>query len=131
MNWTKYLVTAVAVFVFIFLYDWVVHGWLLSGMYQATASVWRQPPSVVWMVIGQICYSLAITYLFARKMKKGHLTTQQCTTYGMWLGVFLGAHTVGCYSYLPVPGMLVFWWVIAAIVAGAGVGWVVSLTYKK
>lgn len=131
MNWTKYCVSTLAVFVFVYLADWLIHGVLLSGMYAATASVWKQPFDMAWMFIGRICFALAIVYLFARKMNRGQMSTKQCVTYGGWLGVFWGSTIVSCYSYLPVPGMLIFWWIVASIVLGLGSGYVISLTYRR
>lgn len=133
MNWTKFSLTAVAVFVFIFFFDWLVHGIFLSGHYLSTASSWRPTGEhlMTWMVISQICQALAFTYLFARKMNKSHLNTQQCVRYGFGLGMLLAAFKIGTYCYLPIPGILVFWWMVAALVSASCIGYITSLTYKK
>lgn len=41
MSLRRYLLSALALFVFIFMYEMLVHGFILMGVYEATADVWR------------------------------------------------------------------------------------------
>ena len=47
MNMKRFLGAAIVLFGFIFAYEWVVHGMLLTQIYESTASVWRPHEQMV------------------------------------------------------------------------------------
>ena len=69
MSTKRLLLTALAVFVFIFAYEWVFHGILLKDTYGMTPSLWRPQTEMMqhfhWLVLGQAVIALMFTVLFA------------------------------------------------------------------
>ncbi len=41
MNKQRYVISALVTFVFVFLYEFLVHGFLLGDLYKQTAQLWR------------------------------------------------------------------------------------------
>src|SRR2546426_8412835 len=70
MNIKRLLWAFLAVFVFIFAFEWVFHGILLKDAYAQTMSLWRPETEMMgyfhWLVLGQAVIALAFVLLFAR-----------------------------------------------------------------
>ncbi len=130
MNLQRYTLATVAVFVFIFAYDFVVHGYLLNGLYMETAAVWRpQGESIMWVMnISQILSAAFFTLLFTRHYEGKGL--REGLRFGMYVGALLAALQLGCYMYLPVPFSIVGYWMLSAFVMSLGIGAVLSFTYR-
>jgi hypothetical protein len=63
-----------AVLVFLFGYDWLVHGNLLTADYEATASLWRPAADMQSMWVYCIAYHVALAAVltcFFKKFRKG------------------------------------------------------------
>lgn len=131
MNSKRYLIASVCVFIFVFIFDFIFHGMLLKGMYEATASVWRpeMDHNMIWMLIRQIVFSLVITYIFTMNYE-GRGTGEGCR-FGFWMGALVGSMQIGTYCYLPIPFMLMVWWVVGSVLTGIGIGLVCSWTYRN
>ena len=75
MSTKRLLLTALAVFVFIFAYEWVFHGILLKDTYGMTPSLWRPQTEMMqhfhWLVLGQAVIALMFTVLFAQGFAAG------------------------------------------------------------
>jgi hypothetical protein len=41
MNFIRYIIATLGLFVFIFLYEMLIHDYILIKLYQTTATVWR------------------------------------------------------------------------------------------
>jgi hypothetical protein len=133
LNTTRYLLAALAVFVFTFVFDFVVHGHLLLPLYNETPNLWRTPEDMEanlhWVLISQTLMALVITFLFTRNYEgKG---TQEGVRFGLYVGLVLAAPQIGMTAWMPIATTLAFLWAAAAIVYGIGTGVVASLVYKK
>ena len=131
MDSKKMVTSVIAVMVFAFIYDWIVHGMLLMPIYEATANVWRpQAESNMWfMLLSQFAYAFMFTYIYASYKAGADLA--ESAKFGGILGCLLAATQIGTYCYLPIPGMLTVWWMVASICSGIGIGAVLSFTYKR
>jgi hypothetical protein len=132
VNWKRLALSIVAVFAFIFVSDFVIHGKLLAETYKATASVWRPESEMMsympFMTLGQLViaafFCLIFTYGYqGRGAGEG-------VRYGLYMGGFSAGPMLGQYAYLPVPGSLVFTWVFAMLFQAIVSGIIVASIYK-
>ena len=120
-----------AVFITWSVMDYLIHGVLLSSIYQQTASLWRpmaeMKPVLMWVVtaIAALCMVAVYALFFKQKnLKNGVL-------YGLLLGIGWGASMgFGSYVYMPIPYTLAqawFWGTLAeSLAAGAVIGLLVK-----
>ena len=129
MNTKRLLLTALAVFVFIFAYEWVFHGILLKDTYGMTPNLWRPQTEMMqqfqWLVLGQIVIALVFTLLFAQGFSAGGVAA------GIKLGILVGLLRLGLdlitYAVQPLPAKLIVFWffgglleaVVTGVIAGA------------
>jgi hypothetical protein len=133
MNIKRYALAVVAVFTFIFLFEWVWHGILLKDMYQKTMSVWRPEADMKqffpFMMLTQAAVALILTFVFTRHYEGKGLG--EGLRFGTYMGLLLGIMSAGWYAYLPVPAILAILWGVGGLIMGLGIGAVASLVYKN
>ena len=123
MNTKNVIIGGVAGFVFIFLYEWVVHGMLLMPTYDATASVWRPMAEMEAMMPYAIFIKLALAFATAYYVGKMHKHGYEAgACFGFMIGVFLAIMSLAQYTYLPIELNLPIMWAIAIIVQMTAVG---------
>lgn len=135
-------ISFIAVLVFLFAYDWLVHGHLLMADYQATASLWRPEAEMQalwpWCIAYHVALAAVITCFF-KKFKKGMAACcpESCETrcpiksggvcFGMKVGLILAlSHSVN-YIWLAIPGDLAVKWFAAYLIQGIGAGAVLGI----
>lgn len=125
--------SAIAVFIFVFIYEWLLHGKLLAGQYQGTAHLWRTPDDFAdfypYMLLLQFVFSLWLATLFDKNYEnKG---VDEGIRFGTLIGTGLAIITLGWYVVLPVSSDLGITWALGAFVEGLGVGYVLSKVHGK
>ena len=123
----KILISAVAIFIFTFVFDFIVHGFLLTGAYEKTANLWRphEEYKMGFMALRQLLVSILLAGFYFKAKPPCPMM------FGGFVGLLLAAIEVGKYSYMPVPLSLPLSWAAAALVYGVGVGGILSLIVKK
>lgn len=133
MNFKRFIGAAAAVFVFLFLYEWLMHGILLRETYHSTPLVWREytdMQSKMPLRIGiQLIFSLWITYVFTQIYPEGGL--KNGLLYGLYFGVFAGTLLGSWYLWLPVSETLGWIWFIDGVIKGLGIGALLGYFYRK
>lgn len=133
MNVPRYVLAAFALFVFIFLYEMLVHGFILMEVYESTADVWRDFAEMEANMPLAMCFQFALSawsaFVFSQVypnsgMKNGFI-------FGLFFGVFAGILTASWYLWLKVPAKLSLIWLMNGIVEGIGGGVVLGLVYRK
>jgi hypothetical protein len=133
MNVKRYLAAAAAAFVFIFVFEFLWHGQLLGGLYQATQSLWR-PQSEMGtffplIPLYQALLALVIVFLFTRHYEgKG---VGEGVRFGCMIGVLLGIMAASMYVFMPIPVVLALGWFAGAFIVGLGSGVIASLVYRR
>ena len=135
----QYAISVIAVFAFLFLYDWLVHGVLLMDMYRQIASISRPEGDMQTMLPLCILYHLllaaVLTCLFssfqspegaAAGRTKEAKNRSRGLSYGTHIGIILGLVHAAAYIWLPVPAMLAGAWFAAGVLQGLGTGLVLS-----
>jgi len=111
------LLAVVVLFIFWSLADYLIHGVLLSSMYQATSSLWRPMAEMkmfliyITVLISAIIFVLIYTLFFKNKgigsgLGYGFL-------YGLGAGISMG---YGTYAVLPIPYKMALIWFVGTVV---------------
>lgn len=133
MNFKRYLMASIAFFIFVFLYEWLVHGVFLMGIYQQTSNVWRDfavmEANMPLAMLFQLVFSLWTAFVFTQLFRKGGLVNG--LRYGIYFGVFAGILTASWYIWLPVPAVLGLSWFVSSIIEGLGGGAILGLIYHE
>lgn len=124
MNTKNFICGGIAGTIFIFIFDAVVHGMLLAGHYEATASIWRsqaEMESMMWfMVLNQALLAFVMAYFVNKLGKRGF---EAGANFGCMIGVFLAVMAVGNYMFLPFATItLPVLWAVAIFVTCVGAG---------
>ena len=131
MNTKRYVISLLVVFVFVFLYEFLVHWFLLKEIYTQTAQLWRpeEEMNMFFMFMSQLSFSAVIAYIFTLHYEgKG---IGEGIRFGLCMGLLLGSIDIATYSYMPIPMVLTLSWVLASLLKGLGSGVVLSLVYKR
>ena len=125
------LVAMAMVFVAVVAFDFLVHGFLLTGEYEKTKCLWRPQAEykVSAMMTAQLFFSV-FTVLMVSLVTKG---TQKMPgmVFGLIFGLLLSSIELGKYGYMAVPCHLVCYWMLASFCKGFGVCAIATLKYKK
>ena len=133
INKKSFIITMVAVLVFIMFAEWVIHGHLLKGIYTDTASLWRTDEQMksmcIWMFIGYFFTAKYFTFIFARGCETSGAA--EGFRYGLLVGLLLIGGCFIQYAILPIPQALMWYWIATTLFEAIGSGIIVGAIYKK
>ena len=131
MNKKRYVISLFVVFVFVFLYEFLVHWFLLKDIYTQTAQLWRpeEEMNMFFMFMSQFGFSAVIAYIFTLHYEDKGIG--EGIRFGLCIGLLLGSIDIATYSYMPIPMVLTLSWVLASLLKGLGSGVILSLVYKR
>jgi hypothetical protein len=133
MNTKRYIVAALVMFVFIFFYEWLVHGVFLMNTYQSAPHVWRSVDEMAANIPYSIFFQLALSawtaFVFTRFYKEGGVG--KGLLFGLYFGLFAAMISASWYLGLPVPATLGWSWWIASVIEGLISGAILGAIYKK
>ena len=133
MNIKRLVLAFLAVFVFIFAFEWVFHGILLKDAYAQTMSLWRPENEMMgyfhWLVLGQAIIAVAFVFLFAQGF------TGRGVAGGVALGIIVAVLRVGLnlitYAVQPLSVKIVVSWSIGGFLEAAVAGAIAGAIYKQ
>ena len=136
MNTKRWLWASIAVFVVLAVSDFLIHGVLLSGLYQQTASVWRPPADaqrLTWIFfVGYLVFAPMFTLIYTKGYEASKSGLGQGLRFGLYLGAMLSvANSYGWYVVLPIPLVIACYWFAAILVQFMLAGIAVGLIYRK
>lgn len=106
-------ISTIVLFVYIFFYEWILHGVLLDASYLATAELWRSEEAMLekmgFMVGGQFLIAVFLVQIFQR-MPSGWIFV------GLCLGALYSAGQLVMYAVAPYPLDLTVKWIVGALV---------------
>jgi hypothetical protein len=133
MNIKRYVLATLAMFIFVFLYEWLVHGVILMSVYEETPKVWRdfsEMSSKMPLAMGlQFLFSAWCAFVFTQFYPNGGLN--EGIRFGIYFGVFAGILTASWYLWLPIAAKLGWSWFISGVVEGIGSGCILGLIYRE
>lgn len=133
MNTKRFIVSVVALFIFIFIYESLVHGFLLTGLYSETPTIWRDYSQLKaytpfnTIIMGLL--SIWITFIFTRIFKSGGWKSG--LQFGFYLGVLSGIQAAGAFYYLPISFALAMAWFVSNLVEVVLGGLLIGILYHK
>lgn len=132
MNTQRFIISVIAVFAFMFAYEFVVHGHLMMPMYREFQQLWRPDEAMKelmpWSLGIGLALAASISWLFTRHYEGKGL--EEGARFGLYVGLIMGLVQAGAYMYLPISLNLALAWFVLYVIEGIGAGVVLSLTYK-
>lgn len=120
-----------AAFVFVYLFEFVVHGVLMMGLYQETLSVWRPQAeaNISFIFLSQFLFAMAVAFFYPI-IGPDH-ECKKAIPFGFGLGLVMAMPQFASYSYLPIPLSISLAWAAASFVKAFGSAFVVAKVFKK
>ena len=123
-------------FVVMAVLEFLVHGVLLSGLYQQSASVWRpeaEMQKMMWVFwVGMLVFAPFFALIYAKGYEKGKPGLGQGFRFGFYVGAMLCVmHSFGWYVILPIPLALAFAWFLTILVEMILAGVAAGLVYRE
>jgi hypothetical protein len=137
MDTKKWLVASVAAFVALFVMDWILHGSILAGAYEATKDkgYWLSQEMMhhrAWAIwVGQLVFAGMFALIYAKGCE-GKPGLGEGFRYGLYVG-FLTAvprFFIG-YAVFPYPANIAVVWLVAGVIESIILGLIVGALYKK
>lgn len=121
MNWKRYIFGALIVWVFIFFYEFLLHGVILSDSYQQIARILRPEEDMGrffgLVLFGEFLLSFGFCYIFVKGRESSSLL--EGVRFGLVAGVGFGvAASAIDFAVFPFP---------LALSAGMAIGYVIEM----
>lgn len=118
-------------FAFVFLFEFAVHGSLMMGMYQATATVWRPQAesNMAVMMLSQLLFAMAIAFFYP--IVGPDKECKKAAPFGFGLGLVMAMPQIATYSYLPIPISISLAWAAASFVKAFGSAFIAAKVFNK
>lgn len=133
VNTKRLILTVLAVFVYIFVSDFIIHGVLLGETYKETAHLWRPEEEMKnfmpWMMLAQLMIAKFFSMIFVKGYENRGIA--EGVRFGFLMSGFGLAPILIQYAVSPIPGSLIGAWIALGLIQTIGAGIVASLTYKK
>ena len=132
MNWKRFFIAFIAVYVFLFLWGWFLNGVILRNVYAETPNLWRSQTEMAslfhWIIIGQALLVFAIVMIYATGFAGGGVMA------GIRLGILMEIAAIGfrmgVYAVQLFPGKLLIYASVSGLIEMAIVGALVGAIYK-
>lgn len=133
----KCLLPVAAVFVTIFVFQWLFHGIYMMPAYEATASMWRskeEMEGLMWVCISTKLVMAAVISCLYCCISKGASCSGKCpktgAKFGLKVGLLLGAHDFASYIWLPIDMNMALKWLTGDILMGVIIGVVLAFVCR-
>lgn len=132
MNTKRLILAIIAGWVVIFMTDFLIHGFWLKPVYEATKSLWRPEEEMHTRFCWMLCAQFLIVATFVIVWAKGFAGRDVGTavTFGLLMGVFQQTWAIILFVVLPMPAELAVKWFFSGLVQAVLLGIVTSLLYK-
>jgi hypothetical protein len=125
------ILSAIGAFVFVFLFEFLVHGFLMKDMYDATISVWRPQAesSMPVMFLSQFLFALAVAFFYP--IVGPDINCKKAMPFGFGLGLVMAMPAIGTFCYLPIPITISLCWAAAAFFKSLGTALIVAKIFNR
>ncbi len=133
MNIKRLILAIAAVFIVVFITDYLIHQIWLMPMYQASASLWRPQDQMCshigWLTLAQFLWSMTFVVLWAKGFAEKACPV--CAVmFGLTMGIFFETNSLISYAVQPLPCCLALKWIISGVAQSVLAGLVAYLVYK-
>lgn len=131
MNFKRFILTVLVAFIFVFLYEFLIHGFLLQDTYMQYAHLWRAEgeEQMEVMFLSQFLFSLFMVFLYTRHHEgKGPM---EGLRFGLYLGLIMSSVSLGSYAFMPISFSITLSWIFSSFIECLGIGLIASVLYKN
>lgn len=131
MNWSKFWITFIVIYVVSGILNYLIHSVLLMNTYMAISNLWRPDMDrLMWVqFVTPLFFCFFFVYIFARGYEGRGI--MEGVRYGLIMWGFLSIpQTFGQYMVYPLPYSLVWKWLLADLVVLPVLGILLALIYK-
>lgn len=133
LNVKRFALTTLAGFIFIFAFEFVVHGILLADTYEQTTHLWRPMEDMAsympFMHAMQLAFVTILAFIYTRHHEGKGLS--EGIRFGSYLGLLLGVVMISMYAWMPISFTLAAMWFAATLIEIIALGIIFSLIYKN
>ena len=133
MNIKRFSLCSFVGFIFIFIYEYLIHGVLLVPTYELTPQLWRPMESMQEfmpiMTAVQLLTAAILCFIYTRHHEGKGIS--EGLRFGAMLGLLIGMLSFSSYAYMPISITLGLSWFGACFVKTIGLGVIFSLLYKN
>jgi hypothetical protein len=135
----KYLFSALVVFVFLFVAEFVINHIWLQPLYEYTSHLWRPKGQMadyfplMFVYLGALSLILTALYFKCKKAQpeikegeKAPCPKKHGLCFGITIGLLLGVMHAAAYIWMPIPGELAIKWFISGLLEGVVSGLLLS-----
>ncbi len=121
----------IAAFVFVFLFEFIVHGVLLKGPYEATMNVWRpqDESNMAIMLLSQFLFAMAVAFFYP--IVGPDKECKKAIPFSFGLGLVMAMPQIATYSYLPIPLSISLFWAAASFGKAFGCSFIVAKVFNR
>jgi hypothetical protein len=128
----RFIPAMLAAFIFIAVYEYIIHGLLLTDIYAQTPQLWRSVEDMQDKLVASLLFQGLTAYviglIFTRYFEnKG---AAEGLRFGMLIGLLIGVGTAASYSWMPVSSTLAVIWFFTGLGKGIGIGLLFGLIYR-
>lgn len=132
-NCKRFGIAALVGFIFVFGYEFVVHGILLLPTYELTPELWRPMEEhqayIPFMTAMQVLTTVVLCYIYTRNHEGKGIS--EGIRFGVMFGILFGLMQASAFAWMPISMTLAAAWFAAALVKTIGLGIIFSLIYKE
>ncbi len=130
MNMKRFIIAGISAFVFVFFYEFLVHGFLMLEQYEQTMDVWRpqEEANMLIMTLSQFLFGMAVAFFYP--IVGLDTDCKKAIPFGVGLGLVMGVPQIATYCYLPIPLQMSLSWAVIEFIKGLGSSIIVSKVYN-
>jgi hypothetical protein len=131
MNWKRFFIASVVVFVVVQAMDFVINNIILMAQYESLKELWRPDMgSKMWiMYLIGVMVAFLFTYIFIKGREGKGLA--EGVRYGIIIWLFVSVPmSLGFWIMLPIPFKLALWWILFSLLEMLVAGILVAAIYK-
>jgi hypothetical protein len=126
--------SVLAVWIVMWVTNWIGHGWWLASTYQQTAQWWRPAGEMqhwMWVMwIGWAAWSWAFVWIWSKGLSQTNLWWQAVRYAWAIITIWEIPWVTQTWATTPYPGTLVLSWLFIGIVQAMLCAFVMTWTYK-
>jgi hypothetical protein len=124
------ILAGVAAFVFVFIFEFVVHGFVMKGLYETTLNVWRPQAesNMLVMLLSQFLFAVAVAFFYP--IVGPDKDCKKAMPFGFGLGLVMAMPQIASYSYLPIPISISLAWAAASFIKALGSALIVAKVFN-
>lgn len=133
MNRGRYVIGSLAVFVYLFLIEWVFHSYVMGSYYEQNMSLLRGADAgggfFVWMIFGFLILAFGFCYIFIKGYENKGIG--EGVRFGLYVAItFSVSESLINYAVFPYPASWVVGWIIGYPVIMMLAGAIIAMVYK-